>query len=86
MGNRFRPRSDPHQRPDRQPHADGAEKDLVINNKTGYIYSNLNEASEYIRNKSKSEWKTMGAEAEKLIYSEHSLESMTEKFLSKVRN
>jgi glycosyltransferase involved in cell wall biosynthesis len=64
--------------------ADGAEKDLVHQNQTGYIYSTLQEASDYIKGKSRQEWSQMGKQAETLIYTEHSLESMTDRFLSKL--
>ncbi len=64
--------------------ADGAEKDLIAENETGYIYSSLQEAAEFIRGRNKEEWKAMGRMSEDLLYAEHSLESMTEKFLSRV--
>jgi glycosyltransferase involved in cell wall biosynthesis len=64
--------------------ADGAEKDLIFENETGYIYSSLEDAARYIQSKTRDEWKKMGILAEKLIYTEHSLELMTDKFLSKL--
>ena len=64
--------------------ADGAEKDLVKNNDTGYIYSSLQDAAVFIKSKSPEDWKKMGLQAEKLIFSEHSIDSMAEKFLSKL--
>lgn len=62
--------------------ADGAEKDLILQDKTGFIYSSLQDAANYIKSKDIESWKQMGKQAESLIYSEHSLESMTERFLS----
>jgi glycosyltransferase involved in cell wall biosynthesis len=62
--------------------ADGAEKDLVISDKTGYIYNDLNDASAYIKSKTPEDWKNMGHEAEILLNTEHSVESMMDKFIS----
>lgn len=61
--------------------ADGAEKELVFRDKTGYIYKNLNDAYRYIVTKKTDEWKKMGFNAESLIYSQHSVESMMGKFI-----
>jgi glycosyltransferase involved in cell wall biosynthesis len=61
--------------------ADGAEKDLVIDNETGYIYNDLDDASNFIVSKSKDEWSIMGQKAEDLLYSKHSVESMMDKFI-----
>jgi len=61
--------------------ADGAEKDLVINDETGYIYNDLEDASRYITGRSRSEWETMGKKAEKLLYTDHNVESMMDRFL-----
>jgi len=61
--------------------ADGAEKDLVINDETGYIYNDLNDACRYIKEKSITDWATMGKKAEELLYNEHNVESMMERFL-----
>jgi len=62
--------------------ADGAEKDLVFNDETGYIYKNLNDAYKYIVTKKPDEWKRMGLNSESLIYSNHSVESMMNKFIN----
>lgn len=62
--------------------ADGAEKDVVINNETGYIFKDMNDAFNYIRSKSHDDWKEMGYRAELFVYSNHSLESMMKKFIS----
>lgn len=64
--------------------ADGAEKDLVTRDKTGYIYASLPEAADYIKSKTSADWKSMGQQAENLLFTEHSIENMTDKFLSKV--
>lgn len=61
--------------------ADGAEKDLVFTNETGYIYKNLNDAYKYIVSKNPNEWREMGLNSESLIYSSHSVESMMNKFI-----
>jgi Glycosyltransferase len=62
-------------------HADGAEKDIVRNNETGYIYSTLDEAVVYIKSKSKEEWKTMGDNAKKILFSEFSIEKESDRFI-----
>ncbi len=62
--------------------ADGAEKDLVKNNVTGYIYEDVDDAADFIRSKTYLDWKSMGEKAEELLYSEHSVESMMERFIS----
>jgi glycosyltransferase involved in cell wall biosynthesis len=62
--------------------ADGAEKDLVINDQTGYVYESLDDACNYIRSKTRNQWKSMGESAEKLLFSEHSVERMMDKFIS----
>ncbi|MDZ7739343.1 MAG: glycosyltransferase family 4 protein [Bacteroidales bacterium] len=62
--------------------ADGAEKDLVKNNETGYIYKDIDDAAEFIKSRGAGEWEIMGRKAEKLLYSEHSVESMMGKFIS----
>lgn len=62
--------------------ADGAEKDLVKNNETGYIYSDIDDAAEFIKSKKAADWERMGEKAEQLLYSGHSVESMMDKFIS----
>lgn len=62
--------------------ADGAEKDLVKDDLTGYIYEDVDDAVSFIRSKTAADWKIMGEKAEELLYSEHSVESMMEKFIS----
>ncbi len=64
--------------------ADGAERDLVINDYTGYIFSNLENAARYIKSKELKDWKNMGQNAEDLLFSEHSIDKMTDRFLSRV--
>ncbi|MGA2408205.1 MAG: glycosyltransferase [Bacteroidales bacterium] len=61
--------------------ADGAEKDLVIYNETGYIYKDLPDAYNYIVSKTNEDWKAMGQKAELFLYTNHSMESMMEKFI-----
>jgi glycosyltransferase involved in cell wall biosynthesis len=61
--------------------ADGAEKDLVRNDETGYIYNDIDDACRYIKSKSSKEWKEMGENAGHLLYAEHNVESMMERFL-----
>ena len=43
--------------------ADGAEKDLIIPGRTGYIYEDLEDAFNFIVSKSKEDWRRMGIEA-----------------------
>lgn len=62
-------------------HADGAEKDLVINDKTGFIYNNLEEAYNYIISKNDKSWTEMGKNAQTLLFTEHSVENMMNKFI-----
>lgn len=62
--------------------ADGAEKDLVINDETGYIFNELDDACRYINSKSKDDWRLMGSKAESRLYADHSVESMMDKFIS----
>ena len=61
--------------------ADGAEKDLIFPDNTGYIYKDLNDAFEYIISKCPDDWKNMGLKSESLIYSKYSLENMMNKFI-----
>jgi len=62
--------------------ADGTEKDLIVNGQTGYIYKELKDAFEFIIPKTQEEWKTMGHNAEVVINTSHSVESMMNKFVS----
>jgi len=61
--------------------ADGAEKDLVRNDETGYIFNEVDDACSYIKSRSRAEWEAMGRNAETLLYTEHNVESMMERFL-----
>ncbi len=61
--------------------ADGAEKDLVIENETGYIYKDLKDAYNYIVSKDHTDWAEMGKKAESFLYTSHSLESMMDKLI-----
>jgi len=61
--------------------ADGSEKDLVITDETGYIYKDLNDAYNYIISKSLDDWHVMGCKSESFLYSNHSLESMMNRFI-----
>jgi glycosyltransferase involved in cell wall biosynthesis len=62
--------------------ADGAEKDLVVPDMTGYIYKDLSDACHYILSKTSDDWKKMGQNAEAVINTSHSVESMMNKFIS----
>jgi glycosyltransferase involved in cell wall biosynthesis len=61
--------------------ADGAEKDLVIENETGYIYEDLKDACDYIISKDRNDWSLMGKKAESFLYSNHSVEKMMDKLI-----
>jgi len=61
--------------------ADGAEKDLVIEGETGYIYKDLFDAYNYIFSKTLDDWNEMGRKSESFIFSNHSVESMMNKFI-----
>jgi len=63
-------------------HADGAEKDIVHNDITGYIYNNIYDVVVYIKNKSNEDWERMGKAAENLLYSEFSIEQEATRFLN----
>jgi glycosyltransferase involved in cell wall biosynthesis len=65
--------------------ADGGEKELVKNNDTGFIYSNVSEAASFIESKSKSDWRTMGENAERLVYKHYSINNMVVNFLTITR-
>ncbi len=61
--------------------ADGAEKDLIVENETGYVYENLKDACDYIISKDRNDWSLMGKKAESFLYSNHSVEKMMEKLI-----
>lgn len=70
-------------------HADGAEDDVVIEDETGYIYSDIDDAVRYIHSKTDEDWKRMGNNAAKLMYGEFSIEKECERIIenaSKVAN
>lgn len=70
-------------------HADGAEDDVVIEDETGYIYSDIDDAVRYIHLKTDEDWKRMGENAAKLMYGEFSIEKECERIIenaSKVAN
>lgn len=62
-------------------HADGAEGDVVRNDETGYIYSDIDDLVRYIHSKSESDWKRMGNNASELMYGDFSLEKECERFI-----
>lgn len=62
-------------------HADGAEDDVVIQDKTGYIYDNIDDAVRYIHSKTDEDWKRMGNNASKLMFGEFSMEKECERFI-----
>ncbi len=61
--------------------ADGAEKDLIIENETGHIYKDLKDAYEYIISKDSNDWSLMGKKAETFLYKYHSVENMMDKLI-----
>ncbi len=66
--------------------ADGAEQDLVIKNETGYIYKDINEANLYIQSKNNEDWLRMGKISESFLFSNHSVESMMNRFIYYIDN
>ena len=66
--------------------ADGSEQDLVIENETGYIYKDLEDAYNYIISKSNDDWREMSRKAKNLLFSKHSVESMMNKFIHYIEN
>lgn len=67
-------------------HADGAEEDVVRNDETGYIYSDLDDLVRYIHSKSESDWKRMGKNASELMYGDFSLEKECERFIQGIND
>jgi glycosyltransferase involved in cell wall biosynthesis len=61
--------------------ADGAEMDLVIRDKTGYIYKDLPDAFNFIVSKTQEQWQEMGHKSESFLFSNHSVESMMNRFV-----
>lgn len=66
--------------------ADGAEKDLIINNITGYVYDDLSNVYKYIVSKHKNDWAEMGKNAKDFLLQNHSVESMMNKFIYYINN
>ena len=62
-------------------HADGAEEDVVRNDETGYIYSDIDDAVRYIHSKSDEDWLRMGKNAQELMFGEFSLERECDRFI-----
>lgn len=62
--------------------ADGGEKELVKNDETGFIYSNVAEAVAYINAQSPKSWVAMGRVAEELIYQNYSIDNMAQSLLT----
>lgn len=62
--------------------ADGAEKDLVKNDFTGYIYKDLQDAYNYIVSRTADDWKRLGKNAKDFLYENHSVEKMMDRFIS----
>ncbi len=66
-------------------HADGAEEDVVRNDETGYIYSDINDAIRYIHSKNDEDWKRMGKNAQELMFGDFSLEKECERFIEGIK-
>lgn len=64
--------------------ADGAEKDIVYDNETGFIYNDVEELVSFITSKSKDDWALMGVNASKLLYTDFSIESECERFITNI--
>lgn len=62
-------------------HADGAEEDVVRNDETGYIYSDIDDAIRYIHSKTDEDWERMGKNAQALMFGEFSLERECDRFI-----
>lgn len=70
-------------------HADGAEEDVVRNDETGYIYSDIDDAVRFIHSKTDDDWRRMGKNAQTLMFGEFSIERECERFIegiNKVEN
>ena len=67
-------------------HADGAEKDVVINNETGYIYKDIDDLISYIDSKNDEDWALMGDNASKLIFGDFSLEKECDRFIEGINS
>lgn len=66
--------------------ADGTEKDLIIENKTGYVYNELEDLYHYIISRKPEDWTRMGQFAEEFIYANYSVEKMMDKFVSHIKD
>jgi glycosyltransferase involved in cell wall biosynthesis len=66
--------------------ADGIEKELIINDNTGYIYTSIEDAVQYILAKNKEDWERMGLNAKKLIFSKYTIEKMVDRFVKGLKN
>ena len=62
-------------------HADGAEDDVVFKDETGYIYSDIDDAIQYIHSKTEEDWKRMGKNASELMFGEFSIEKECERII-----
>lgn len=65
--------------------ADGAEKDIVRDNETGYIYNDVKELVKFINTRSKEDWEFMGANASNLLYTDFSIERECERFITNIK-
>ena len=67
-------------------HADGAEEDIVIENETGYIYKDIDDAVQYIHSKIDEDWKRMGKNAQELMFGDFSIEKECERFVEGIKS
>jgi glycosyltransferase involved in cell wall biosynthesis len=65
--------------------ADGAEKDLIVNDINGYVYSDVKDVSNFILSKKPIEWKQMGENAQKFLFEHFSIDLSLQKFLNYVK-
>jgi len=62
--------------------ADGIEDELIIENETGYKYTTIENAVDFIGKKDKNEWNTMGEQAKILIFENYTIEKMADRFVA----
>lgn len=65
--------------------ADGAELDIIKNDVNGLVYDSIPQVVNYIKTKNKSDWQEMGKKAHETLYSEFSIERMTDHFLEGIK-
>jgi len=61
--------------------ADGAERDLILDDINGYIYKDIDDLTNYVKSKTKDDWYLMGKNAKDTLYSRFTIEQQTVDFI-----